>query len=732
MTVSHIKLISSELNLKESQVEAVQKLLKKGASVPFIARYRKEASGSLDEVAITAIRDRLQQLAELDLRRESILKSLQDHGHLTKKLKKDVLAAKTLASLEDLYLPYRPKRRTKAMIAREKGLETLARTILKQKGTDPKSAAAAFVDPKKAVDNLDEALAGARDIIAETINEDQDARTKLRKLFTSRAVIKSRAASGKEAEEAKFRDYIDWQEAAATAPSHRILAMQRAEKEDCLNISIAPPEDKAIKVLEDIFVTGDQEDAAEVRAALLDSYKRLLSRSMETEIRQAIKSRADAEAIKVFSENLRDLLLSPPLGAKRVMGIDPGYRTGCKLVCLDPQGKLEHHDTIFPHNSKKQRDASALLVRSLVDRYQIEAVAVGNGTAGRETETFIKNIGLDRQVQVFLVNESGASIYSASKAARQEFPDLDLTYRGSISIARRLMDPLSELVKIDPKSIGIGQYQHDVDQTALKKALDDVVISCVNSVGVEVNQASVQLLTYVSGLSLRLAKNLVAYREQNGPFTSRAQLLKVPRLGPKAYEQSAGFLRISDGKNPLDASAVHPESYRVVNAMARDLGCTVADLMQKKKLRQKIDINRYISDQIGAPTLNDILTELSKPGRDPRQNIEKFEFSSDVEQISDLRPGMKIPGIVTNVTAFGAFVDVGVHQDGLVHVSELADEFVKNPADVVRVQQNVEVTVLNVDMERSRISLSMKTDPGKQSPKVKSPVKTKQLKAVAH
>jgi uncharacterized protein len=538
-------------------------------------------------------------------------------------------------------------------------------------------------------------------------------------------------AAGKEAEGTKFRDYFDWQEAAATVPSHRILAMRRGEKEDFLNISIAPPEDNALKILQDIFVTGDQEDAAEVKIALQDSYKRLLSRSMETEIRLATKNQADTEAIKVFSNNLRELLLSPPLGARRVMGLDPGFRTGCKLVCLDPQGKLEHHDTIYPHTSKKQLEASARLVRNLVERYKIEAIAVGNGTAGRETEAFVKNLGLGNQVQIVMVNESGASIYSASEAAREEFPDLDLTVRGSISIGRRLMDPLSELVKIDPKSIGVGQYQHDVDQAALKQSLDDIVISCVNSVGVEVNQASVQLLTYVSGLGPQLARNIVAYREQNGPFASRSQLTKVPRLGPKAFEQSAGFLRIRDGINPLDGSAVHPESYHVVMAMAEDLDCTVANLMQNMELRQKIDINHYISEQIGAPTLNDILSELSKPGRDPRQDFEKFEFASDVEKISDLNPGMKIPGIVTNVTAFGAFVDVGVHQDGLVHISELADRFVKNPADVVRVQQKVEVTVMDVDMERNRISLSMKTVPGRQPQKAKPSVKTKKPKAPA-
>ncbi|CAB1059629.1 Transcription accessory protein (S1 RNA-binding domain) [Olavius sp. associated proteobacterium Delta 1] len=726
---SDVKLISSELNLKDSQVKAVQDLLAEGSTVPFIARYRKEATGSLDEVIITSIRDRLQQLAELGLRKESILKSLEDHGHLTEALKEDVLAAQTLALLEDLYLPYRPKRRTRAMIAREKGLEPLALILIEQNGTNPQAAAAEFVDPEKAVDHIDAALAGARDIIAEIINEDQRARTELRELYFSRAVIKSQVASGKEAEGAKFRDYFDWQEAAATAPSHRILAMRRGEKEDFLNISIAPPADKALKILEDIFVTGDQEDAAEVKLALQDSYKRLLSRSMETEIRLATKNQADTEAIKVFSGNLRELLLSPPLGARRVMGIDPGYRTGCKLVCLDPQGKLEHHDTIYPHTSKKQLAAAARLVRSLVDRYKIEAIAVGNGTAGRETVAFVNNLGLGNRVQIVMVNESGASIYSASAAARQEFPDLDLTVRGSISIARRLMDPLSELVKIDPKSIGVGQYQHDVDQAALKQSLDDIVISCVNSVGVEVNQASVQLLTYVSGLGPRLARNIVAYREQNGPFASRAQLSKVPRLGPKAFEQSAGFLRIRDGKNPLDGSAVHPESYHVVMAMAKDLDCTVANLMQNMELRQKIDINQYISVQIGAPTLNDILSELSKPGRDPRQDFEKFEFASDVGRISDLNPGMKIPGIVTNVTAFGAFVDIGVHQDGLVHISELADRFVKNPADVVRVQQKVAVTVLDVDMERNRISLSMKTVPVRQPNKAKPSVIAKKSKA---
>ncbi len=725
MTKSHVQKISAELTLSDFQVRAVADLLNDGSTIPFIARYRKEATGSLDEVTITSVRDRLQQLAELDLRKESILNSLAENGHLTQELHADVLAAQTLAVLEDLYLPYRPKRRTRAVVARQKGLEPLARLLLDQRGTDPQTAAKDFVDSEKAVKTTAEALAGARDIIAEFINEDQVARAKLRKLFFSRAVIHSRVAAGKAAQGAKYRDYFDWQEAAATAPSHRILAMRRGEKENILNMSILPPEDEALKILEDLFIKGSQADSAEVQTAIHDSYKRLLCRSMETEIRLATKSRADIEAIKVFSENLSELMLTPPLGAKRVMGIDPGYRSGCKLVCLDPQGKLDHHDTIYPHTSKRQYAQAARLVRDLVSRYRIEAIAIGNGTAGRETETFIKDLDLPAQTLVVMVNESGASIYSASEAARSEFPDLDLTIRGAISIGRRLMDPLSELVKIDPKSLGIGQYQHDVDQTALKKSLDDVVISCVNRVGVEVNQASVQLLTYISGLGPQLAKNIVAYREQNGPFVSRQQLQLVPRLGPKAFEQSAGFLRIRNAENPLDASAVHPESYHLVYAMARDLDCTVMDLMQIPEKRKKIDINRYVTQQIGAPTLNDILAELSRPGRDPRQEFERFTFASGIEKVSDLNPGMKIPGIVTNVTAFGAFVDVGVHQDGLVHISELSDRFVKNPSDVVRLQQKVEVTVIDVDIERNRISLSLKTAPANPRKKAKPPSRTK-------
>ncbi len=723
MTEMHLKKITSELDLNHSQVNTVASLLEDGSTVPFIARYRKEATGSLDEVTITIIRDRLRQLVELDQRRISILKSLEENGHLSDELKNKVASAQSLAVLEDIYLPFRPKKRTRAMVAREKGLEPLARILFEQTGTDPQKVAADFLEPQKEVETIHDALAGARDIIAELINEDRQARTELRKLYFSKAIIHSRVAAGKEEEGSKYRDYFEWQEKADTAPSHRILAIRRGEKEDILNMSIAPPEDAAISVLEKKFLKGDGDDSNQVKLALDDSYKRLLSRAMETEIRLATKKRADITAIKVFSENLRQLLLAPPLGPKRVMGIDPGYRTGCKTVCLDRQGNVEHHDTIFPHSSKKQQQEAAVKIQHLADRFKIEAIAVGNGTAGRETETFIKGLSFARPVQVVLVNESGASIYSASVVAREEFPDLDLTVRGAISIGRRLMDPLSELVKIDPKSIGVGQYQHDVDQSSLKQSLDDAVISCVNSVGVDVNRSSVQLLTYVSGLGPQLAKNIVMYREDNGPFQSRDSLLKVPRLGPKAFEQGAGFLRIRNGENPLDASAVHPESYHIVTTMARNMDCTVPDLIQNKDLRDKIDIHRYVTAETGIPTLNDIIGELAKPGRDPRDVFEIFAFASDIEKIADLKPGMKVPGIVTNVTAFGAFVDIGVHQDGLVHISELADKFVKNPADVVRVQQKVAVTVMDVDLNRNRIALSMKALPGESTQKVKPSAK---------
>ncbi len=727
MNQTHVEHLVRELGFHASQIEAVLNLLADGATVPFIARYRKEATGSLDEVAITAIRDRQRQLRELDDRRQAILQSLEKNGHLSRELEAKIMAADSMATLEDLYLPYRPKRRTKATIAREKGLEPLAEAIFEQKGIDPEAEARAFVDPEKGVAAAVEALEGARHIMAEWINENEEARAALRDLFRKQAVISSRVIAGKEKEGSKFKDYFRWEEPAAAAPSHRVLAIRRGEQEDILSMSIQPPEDRALEILKQLFVRGDGPDSFQVETAAVDAYKRLMSRSLETEMRLETKQRADAEAIAVFAENLRHLLLSPPLGPKRVMALDPGFRTGCKLVCLDRQGKLLAHDTVYPHGSEAQALKAGETVKHLCDLHAIEAVAVGNGTAGRETMAFVKGLGLPSQVTVVMVDESGASIYSASEAAREEFPDLDLTVRGAVSIGRRLMDPLAELVKIDPKSIGVGQYQHDVDQQALKAALDDVVISCVNAVGVDVNRASVQLLTYVSGLGPRLARNIVAWRDENGRFENRRQLLEVPRLGPKAFEQAAGFLRIKNGDNPLDASAVHPESYPIVEAMAADLGCRVGDLLSDQTLRDQIRIERYVNEKTGLPTLRDIMEELAKPGRDPRESFEEFSFASHVNSIDDLSPGMSLPGIVTNVTRFGAFVDIGVHQDGLVHISQLADRFVKDPAEVVRVHQKVKVTVLEVDLERQRISLSMKSQPPAKTkgkaPKERTPKK---------
>ena len=711
MNQAHVTKIAGELALKDQQVVAVAALLEDGATVPFISRYRKEATGSLDEIAVTAIRDRLTQLAELDARRQAILKSLEQHGHLNDELEEQVMAAQTLVGLEDIYLPYKPKRRTKAMIAREKGLEPLAAALLEQTGIDPEEAAAAYMDPEKEVHSTEDALSGARDIIAEFVNENGEIRAAMRQLFMEKSIITCKVVSGKEEEGAKYKDYFDWEEPVLSVPSHRLLAMRRGEKEDMLNMSIAPLEEDAMALLEKSVITGDGKDAEQVQMALADCYKRLLSRSMETEVRMATKEKADEEAIHVFAENLRELLMASPLGAKRVMGLDPGFRTGCKLVILDRQGKLLHHDTIYPHNGQEAEKKAAAQVKMLCDKYDIEAIAVGNGTAGRETEAFVRNLGLNSSIIVIMVNESGASIYSASEVARDEFPDLDLTVRGAVSIGRRLMDPLAELVKIDPKSIGVGQYQHDVDQTDLKQALDDVVISCVNGVGVDLNRASPQLLTYVSGLGPQLAKNILMYRDENGAFPSREALKKVPRLGPKAFEQCAGFLRIQGGKHPLDNSAVHPETYGIVEKMAGDLGCTVSDLMDKPELRQKIKLSEYVTESVGIPTLTDIMAELAKPGRDPREKFEVFEFDADVSEIKDLQPGMKLPGIVTNVTRFGAFVDIGVHQDGLVHISQLADQFVKDPGDVVKVNQKVTVMVLDVDIQRNRISLSMKSKP---------------------
>jgi protein Tex len=710
MNQQHILQTAEEMAIQVFQVEGTAKLIAEGATVPFIARYRKEMTGSLDEVVITSIRDRLNQLEELDSRRSAILKSLEQNGHITDELEEKVLTAPTLAVLEDIYLPYRPKRRTRGTIAREKGLEPLALQILEQKGINPAVSAMDYIDVEKGVETEDEAIAGARDIIAEIVNEDQTARAQLRRLFFDKAVFTSKVASGKEAEGIKYKDYFDWQEQASTAPSHRILAMRRGEKEEILNLSLSPSEEDAVDILEKLFIKSDGPDAQQVKLAIHDAYKRLLSRSMETELRLASKQRADADAIKIFAENLRHLLMAAPLGPKRVMGIDPGFRTGCKIACLDRQGKLLHHDTVYLHMSENKERESSEKIKGLCRQYVIEAIAVGNGTAGRETQAFIQNLRID-SIPVFLVNEAGASIYSASECARREFPDLDLTIRGAVSIGRRLMDPLSELVKIDPKSIGVGQYQHDVDQIDLKTSLDDVVISCVNAVGVDINRASVELLTYVSGLGPSLAKNIVFFRNENGAFNSRKELKKVPRLGPKAFEQCAGFLRIQNGIDPLDSSAVHPESYPVVEAMADNLNCSVADLIKNKSLRDKIDIGQYITETIGIPTLTDIMLELAKPGRDPRESFDSFEFAEGIQEIQDLIPGMSLPGIITNVTAFGAFVDVGVHQDGLVHISELADRFVKSPSDVVRVHQKVKVKVLEVDVDRKRISLSMRQDP---------------------
>ena len=704
--------IASELQIRLPQVAATADLLAEGATIPFIARYRKERTGVLDEVAITSIRDRLEQLQAVAARREAIVKSLAERDLLTDELRTELEAARTLAALEDIYQPYRPKRRTRAMIAREKGLEPLANLLATQDPTlDPGQAAAPFLSAERGVESVEQALAGARDILAERVSDDTSARMAIRALFASKAVLRAWVATGKEVEGAKFKDYFDWNEPAAKAPSHRILAIRRGEAEGVLCSRLMPPQEEAVAALHAMFVKNLSRAAEQVRLAVEDGYTRLLEPSLETEARMEAKERADAEAIRVFASNLRELLLSPPLGGKNVMGIDPGFRTGCKVVCLDRQGKLVHHDVIFVEQSERQRELARQTVLGLCDRFAIEALAIGNGTASRETEAFVRALDLPPSTVIVVVNESGASIYSASDVAREEFPDHDITVRGAVSIGRRLMDPLAELVKIDPKSIGVGQYQHDVDQKALKRSLDEVVSSCVNAVGVEVNTASKQLLSYVSGLNSVTAENLIAYRNANGPFRSRRQLLKVPRLGPKAFEQSAGFLRIRDAENPLDASAVHPESYGLVERMAADLECTVEDLMKKPELRARIRLEDYVAGAVGLPTLKDITDELAKPGRDPRQQFEAFSFAEGVTQMEDLRPGMKLPGIVTNVTAFGAFVDIGVHQDGLVHVSQLADHFVKDPAHVVKVHQRVQVTVLEVDRERKRIGLSMRSKP---------------------
>lgn len=710
MNQDHLDSISREMGLQPCQVRATAALLEEGATVPFIARYRKEATGTLDETLVSAIRDRMAQLDVLDKRRGAVLKSLREQQKLSDQLEERLLGAATLAEIEDIYLPFRPKRRTRAAIARQKGLEKLALVLFEQdQGIDPAVLAQSFASGEKGVASAEEALSGARDIIAEWVNENAQCRLKLRELFFTKAMLRSRVCSGKEAEGIQYRDYYDKEEPVAAMPSHRILAVRRGEREGFLAIRIEPAEKEAVDILEGLFLKNSSPSSVHVRMAVRDSYKRLILPSLQTEIENESKLRADKEAIQVFAENLRNLLMAPPLGFKKVMALDPGFRTGCKLVCLDPQGKLLHTEIIYPHTGAESAKKAGGRVRALVREFATQAIAIGNGTAGRETESFIRNLGLPQQIQVIMVDESGASIYSASNVAREEFPDFDLTVRGAVSIGRRLIDPLAELVKIEPKSIGVGQYQHDVDQAELKKSLDDVVASCVNAVGVEVNSASPQLLAYVSGLGPQLAANIVAHRENNGPFGRREELKKVSRLGPRAFEQSAGFLRIRGGQNPLDASGVHPESYAIVEKMAGDLGCSVADLIGESSVREKIDPARYITAKTGIPTLVDILSELAKPGRDPRKSFEYFAFGAGVEKLTDLHAGMKLPGIVTNVTAFGAFVDIGVHRDGLVHVSELSDRFVKDPAQVVVVHQKVWVTILEVDLERGRVSLSMKS-----------------------
>jgi uncharacterized protein len=719
MNNSHIALIAKELAAKPSQVAATSALLEEGATVPFIARYRKEATEGLDEIAIAAIRDRLEQLKELDKRREAIITSLEERVLLTDELKAKIGSAESLAVLEDIYLPFRPKRRTRATMAKEKGLEPLAHRLFSQEQMEPEAEAAAFIDAEKGVPSAEDALAGARDIIAEWVSEDQRARERMRELFVGKGIMKSKIIPGKEDAGIKYRDYYTWEEPVSKAPSHRVLAIRRGESEGVLILRVLPPEDEALALLEGIFIKGNAPVSQQVRTAVHDSYKRLLSSSMEAEVRLSVKKRADEEAIRVFTENMRQLLLAAPLGRKNVLAIDPGFRTGCKVVCLDRQGKLLYNDTVYPHFSDKGAAEAGEKIRELCSRFGVEAIAVGNGTAGRETESFVRGLELPAGMVIVMVNESGASIYSASETARDEFPDQDVTVRGTVSIGRRLMDPLAELVKLDPKSIGVGQYQHDVDQNRLKQSLDDVVTSCVNNVGVELNTASKQLLSYVSGLGPQLAKSIVEYRNEHGSFSSRQELRKVPRLGPKAFEQAAGFLRIRDGENPLDASAVHPESYHVVEAMAHDTGCPVADLMKDDVLRKRIDLSRYVREGVGMPTLNDIMQELARPGRDPRQQFEPFGFAEGIGKIEDLKPGMKLPGIVTNITAFGVFVDIGVHQDGLVHISELSDRFVKDPAEVVKVHQKVTVTVVDLDLPRRRIALSMKTGAGAEFPRGK-------------
>ena len=706
MKEQHILIISKELSLQEQQVRNTLELLADGATIPFISRYRKELTGSLDEVQVTAIKSRYERLLELDKRRETILHSIEEQGKLTAELKQQIEAAESMSTLEDLYLPYKPKRKTRASVARDRGLEPLALQLLRQTDNDVEALAEKYLNDD--VPAVKDALQGARDIIAEMVNEDAKARDAIRRLFGREAVIYSKVIKNKEKDGEKYRDYFDCSEPLRYSPSHRLLAMFRGRDEAFLRIGIEPDEQKALNIIKKYFVKGATAASLQVEEAMKDGYKRLLHPSIETEFEASAKERADNEAIRVFADNLKQLLLASPLGQKNVLAIDPGFSSGCKLVCLDAQGNLRHNETIFPHKPQSEIVEAKRKIMYLVNAYKIEAIAIGNGTAGRETERFIQSMAFGRNLQIFIVNESGASIYSASAVAREEFPEYDITVRGAVSIGRRLMDPLAELVKIDPKSIGIGQYQHDVDQNKLKNSLDSVVESCVNLVGVNVNTASKHLLVYVSGLGPQLAQNIIDHRRENGPFSSRQALKKVPRMGEKTFEQCAGFLRISDAENPLDNSAVHPESYHIVQRMAEDVHATVNDLLKNENLRQQIIPDNYVTEKVGLPTLNDIMKELAKPGLDPRAPAKVFQFAQDIRRVEDLQPGMVLPGIVTNITNFGCFVDVGVHQDGLVHVSQLADKYVKHPSEVVKLNQHVKVKVVEIDQARNRISFTMK------------------------
>ena len=702
------QMIAAALNIAVHQVENTLTLLEGGATIPFISRYRKEATGGLDEVQIGEINEQNEKLCEMAKRKETILKTIEELGKLTAELKKRIADCWNATELEDIYLPYKPKRKTRAEVARQKGLEPLATLMLMQRENNLMNRARTFIN--KEVKDEEEALKGARDIIAEQVSEDERSRNQLRNQFSRQAIITSKVVKGKEEEAIKYKDYFDFSEPLKRCTSHRLLAIRRGEAEGLLKVSISPDDDECTERLERNYVRGNNECSLQVQEAVRDAYKRFLKPSIETEFAALSKQKADEEAIRVFAGNLRQLLLAPPLGQKRVMGIDPGYRTGCKVVCLDAQGNLLHNETIYPHPPKSEHALSNRKLTKLVEQYAIEAIAIGNGTASRETESFVTSLRYDRKLQVFVVSEDGASIYSASKTAREEFPDYDVTVRGAVSIGRRLMDPLAELVKIEAKSIGVGQYQHEVDQTALKKSLDQTVESCVNLVGVNLNTASQHLLTYVSGLGPTLAQNIVNYRTENGPFASRKELMKVPRMGAKAFEQCAGFLRIPGAKNPLDNSAVHPESYAVVERIAKDMKCSAEELIKNKELRSKIDIKKYVTPSVGLPTLTDIMQELEKPGRDPRQQIKVFEFDKNVKTIDDLKPGMTLPGIVTNITNFGCFVDVGIKENGLVHVSQMRREFISDPTTVVSIHEHVQVKVLSIDHERKRISMTMILD----------------------